>query len=315
MLELQKIILDLQRDVKRVSSAISPLGAETMVAKHNKANPKSPWKLNKIDPSQPASLHNLTDINNDGIPDVIISNANNYPMYVNGYTTKRSDYPIRLNYYNEYPTRKSRKGYPISEYKKDIWNPEYVDSGDDFKAYGNVDFSFPNQLKGYNIKGYSVKEPKRMSSYSRYRKFVVGPIVDKLINQLSNNHVFIPKAYKLQLLASATARTWENNLDTLFYQKYNATTKDAQTKIKKQFKDEIDNWVSELISRIQNEDDDLIEQIGSDLGHALHDVAQEFEENQGINLREVYLAEKQAEQLNKIQAQAIYSSLMKKKND
>lgn len=154
-----------------------------------------------------------------------------------------------------------------------------------------------------------------MSSYSRYRKFVVGPIVDNLIKQLSNNHVFIPKAYKLQLLASATARTWENNLDTLFYQKYNATTKDAQTKIKKQFKDEIDNWVSELISRFQNEDDDLIEQIGSDLGHALHDVAQEFEENQGINLREVYLAEKQAEQLNKIQAQAIYSSLMKKKND
>ena len=61
MKELQHIILDLQRDVKRVKNAISPQGAEALVAHHNAANPHSPWKLNKRNPYAPASLQNLTN--------------------------------------------------------------------------------------------------------------------------------------------------------------------------------------------------------------------------------------------------------------
>ena len=106
MPDLAKIVLDLQRDIKRVKSAISPQGAEALVTRHNAtAKPSSHWKLNKQNPQAPASLTNLTDINNDGFPGVVISNANNQPIYVNGYTTTNSTYSVDLAYYNRYPTR------------------------------------------------------------------------------------------------------------------------------------------------------------------------------------------------------------------
>ena len=47
MPDLAKIVLDLQRDIKRVKSAISPQGAEALVTRHNATvKLKSHWKLN-----------------------------------------------------------------------------------------------------------------------------------------------------------------------------------------------------------------------------------------------------------------------------
>ena len=79
MPDLEKI-LDLQRDMKRVKNAISPQGAQALVDKHNAtAKPSAYWKLNKRNPQGPASLAILTDINNNGVPYVVISNASNQP--------------------------------------------------------------------------------------------------------------------------------------------------------------------------------------------------------------------------------------------
>ena len=128
MMELGNIILNLQRDVQRVKKAISPMGAEDIVNKHNlTAKPSAHWKLNKINNNQPATLTNLTDINNDGVPDVVISNSHGQPIFVNGYTTKQSNYPIDLAYYNQYPNRKSRRGYPLNTFKKELYNITYND--------------------------------------------------------------------------------------------------------------------------------------------------------------------------------------------
>ena len=82
MKELQNIVLNLYRDVVRVKNAISPQGAGEIVRKHNsKAKPEAHWRLE------------TDDVNADGIPDLIIKNARGEPMYVNGYTTKQSDFP------------------------------------------------------------------------------------------------------------------------------------------------------------------------------------------------------------------------------
>ena len=73
MNELARIVLDLQRDVKRVAKAISPQGAQEMVEQHNakyQDKPQSQWRFQHA------------DVNGDNIPDVVIRNANNEPLYV-----------------------------------------------------------------------------------------------------------------------------------------------------------------------------------------------------------------------------------------
>ncbi|KAK8881866.1 hypothetical protein M9Y10_044502 [Tritrichomonas musculus] len=73
MNELARIVLDLQRDVKRVAKAISPQGAQEMVEQHNakyQDKPQSQWRFQHA------------DANGDNIPDVVIRNANNEPLYV-----------------------------------------------------------------------------------------------------------------------------------------------------------------------------------------------------------------------------------------
>ena len=278
MNELMHIILDLQRDVKRVSNAISPSGARRMVEKHNAANPSSPWTLH------------TDDVNNDGIPDVIIRNQRQEPMYVNGYTTKKSNYPLVYNYYNDHPTRQSRKNYPISAYKRDIFETQYVEDGDDYKAYGDVKYSVPKQFDGYNLDLYNIKNPKRMSSYTRYRKFIIEPCVDSVIQFLAENHnVYIPKRYKLQFVSSAAAALWEQALKEQWYDRFGATTKDAKAKVKKNMKEEIDNWVTQVIELVQRKEPQVMSTIGNGLAGVLIPLVKKFEqENPRISLKGLY---------------------------
>ena len=307
MKELQHIILDLQRDVKRVKNAISPQGAEALVARHNATNPHSPWKLNKRNPNAPASLQNLTDVNNDGIPDVIISNHNDYPMYVNGYTTKTSNYPVALHYYDQYPTRESRKNYPLNAFKQDLLNISYVDSGNNYNDYGNISYEAPESFQGYNLSGYKVKPSKRMSAYQRFRKFVIGPYVDNVIAQIArNNNTFIPKKYKLQFLASASARIWELYLAEAFYNRLGAQTKDAKDKIKKENKGSIDGLVTNCISAIHNNDRQFIEQIFNNIASTLIQVVAEFRQaNPNIDLRALFINEQNVHQQRMAAGQAL----------
>ena len=186
MQDITKIVLDLQRDIKRVKNAISPQGAEAIVTSHNaNSRPSAYWKLNKRDARIPASLTNLTDINNDGIPDVVISNAEGKPLFVNGYTTTASSYPVDLAYYNRYPTRRERKGHPYDAFKNELFNVQYDLENEDFSKRGNVsNYTVNNDyLTGYDMNKYHPPQPKRMSSFSRFKKFIVGIYLDRALEQ------------------------------------------------------------------------------------------------------------------------------------
>ena len=220
MKELENIILDLQRDVKRVTKAISPQGAQDIVDKHNRANPKSLWSLD------------TSDRNKDGIPDVVIQNSRGESMYVNGYITKRSDWPHQYSYYYNFPTRKDRRDKPLSLFKKPFWQTNYTEDGDDYNALGDVTYVDPFD-ENVNLSGYGINPPKRMSPYTRYRKFFISPLIPEIIRELAqNNRIYVPKRYRLQILASACARLWETDLGHRFYSRFGAVTKEAQTKVK-----------------------------------------------------------------------------------
>ena len=242
MPDLANIVLGLQRDIQRVKKAISPRGAEAIVNSHNAtAKPSAHWKLNKRNPEAPASLANLTDYNNDGVPDVVITNASNQPLFVNGYTTTNSTYPIDLAYYNQYPTRADRRGHPLNEFKKDLYNVKYVEQSDDFRKVGDVLSSEPrlDYLSGYELNTYHLPPPKRMSSFNRFKKFVLPQYINSVLDQFH-----VPPAGRLALSSKAAAHAWNQFILNPIFEKYNAQTAADQNKIKKKQAAEIDERVN-----------------------------------------------------------------------
>ena len=248
MTDLARIVLDLQRDIKRVKNAISPQGAQAIVDQHNAtAKPSAHWKLNKQNPQGPAALTNLTDINNDGIPDVVITNANNQPIYVNGYTTTNSNYPVDLAYYNRYPTRAARRGHSLNGFKNELYNVTYDVNNEDIRQRGNVAAFNPHveYLDGYDLNKFRMKQPKRMTAFNRFKKFVVSLYIDRILTQLH-----VPASSKLAVSSKACAAAWNAFVLGPIYQKYNANTEAERNRIKKKAAAEIDSCVDDVYYRL-----------------------------------------------------------------
>lgn len=207
--ELAKIVLDLQRDIKRVSKAISPRGASEMVDKHNQGLPEdsaSRWKF----------VHR--DVNGDNIPDVLITNSKNQPLFINGYTTKKSDYPIRYEFYNDFPTGDDRKQAlqefgSISKYAKNKFNVQYNDNfdGDLHKLGEMTSWQLPKSWQNYkldNYKGFPTKK-KDLSGFDRFKRYVLGDKFNDVIEVLKQRKICnIPGKYKIRVISKATAELW-----------------------------------------------------------------------------------------------------------
>ncbi len=136
-----------------------------------------------------------------------------------------------------------------------------------------------------------------MSPYTRYRKFVIGPLFPEVIRELAqNNQIYVPKRYRLQILASACARLWENDLDHFFYQRFGATTKEAQTKVKKDYKGEIDNWVTSCIQELNTNPqkrNEIKEVVKRCVGEVATQVANQYPD---VDFRQMYQQDVAAEQ-------------------
>ena len=171
--KLADIVLGLQRDFKRVANALSVQGAQEIVNSHNGKSPNNPWYVTN------------DDVNDDGIPDIIIRNANNDPIVVNGWTTKGSDYPERFLYYNAYPTREQRKQHPYPAYKRNELYQIKYDTGNvdvhkrgDVTGYNQQPFPKEWKLDNYNVN----RNPgKRLSAYRRFQELIVNPVLIKIV--------------------------------------------------------------------------------------------------------------------------------------
>ena len=270
MNELARIVLDLQRDVTRVKNAISPQGAEELVNKHNAtARPSAHWKLNKRNPQAPASLTNLTDINNDGVPDVVITNAENKPIFVNGYTTKASQYPVDLAYYNQYPTRAARHGHSYDAFKKNLFNVQYDLTNPDISQRGNVDAYAINQdyIQGYDPTKYHPPQPKRMTSFARFKKFIVSEFITDALNALQT-----PANAKLAQSSKGASAAWNHFILEPIFNKYGARTPQQQARSKKTAAAEIDSAVDDLYLRLTNTGNGWTEEQRAQLGEEFMNV-------------------------------------------
>ena len=200
MEELQNIVVNLYRDVKRVKKAITPQGAQAMVDKHNeKSKPSAHWKLH------------TDDINNDGVPDIIIRNQKGDPLFVNGYTTVQSDLPFQQAY---------------SQYLLD--NPD------------------KNSTEKYRM-----HEPKRLTAYQRFQRFILKGIFDNLMQGRG-----ITGVNKLQMFAKLSGKLWNDFviIPAVRAAQPNATSEDIEKARKStQWKPIFDQLVTEYIARLRTD--------------------------------------------------------------
>ena len=246
MNELAHLVLDMQRDFKRVTKALSAQGAQEIIDKHNVKSPNSQWKLRH------------EDVNRDGIPDILILNDKDKPIVVNGWTTKGSNYPEQYQYYKKYPTRDDRKDHPFSTFKRDeLYQYQFDDNNPNPHLLGNVKsynkLAYPDTWK---LGRYSVqhKPMTRLSAYKRFQRYILQPRLNYTIEQFITNGIIRLNGNgsfdnKLQILSKLTSYLWNTWILKTIAVKYgkNIDDKDfVKYKTKKEGKQEIDTTVSAL---------------------------------------------------------------------
>ena len=246
MTELANIVLNMQRDFKRVANALSVPGAQAIVDKHNAISPNSKWRVR------------YEDFNKDNIPDIVIVNDKNNPIVVNGWTTKQSDYPERHQYYQKYPTREERKGHPFQDFKRDeLYQYQYDDTNPNAHIRGNVTSynknAFPSdwQLGKYNVEH---KPRTRLSAYQRFQRYVLKPRLDFAIQRFIENDIIETNENgswdgKLQIIAKLTGYLWNKWVVKTVADRYGKSIDDkdfVKYKNRKEGKQEIDTTVTAL---------------------------------------------------------------------
>ena len=181
--ELTKIVLDMNQDIKQIREAQSLEGARNWVQKHGP---------NIYDAVQ-------EDVNEDGIPDIIVRNKQGKNVIVNGYTTDKSTYPYRYGYYTLYPTQEARKqaredGMTFREYINSMYRPQYHEDGIRLQRdqagnpiWGSED-GITAERKMKNSGYDKIIRPNDRSIYQAFTKFVLKPIYDvvKFLNKKYN---------------------------------------------------------------------------------------------------------------------------------
>ena len=185
---LAQIVLDDHRDITRIKNAMSQKGAEDMIKEHNKSE-----RVQKY-PNLQWHGH-FNDFNNDGYPDVVIHRGpktaedrtcKGAPVIVNGWKTKKSDYPMRQLYFSQYPTAESRKGHKYSA---------FVDGYGAYDMYPDrYDTATKDWIEGINNSDY--KNVPKLTPFTYFVKHIFSPLAKQILfgNNMTYDVSLVSKA-------------------------------------------------------------------------------------------------------------------------
>jgi hypothetical protein len=152
----------------------------------------------------------LIDYDGDGIANEFVvrkklKDGSLTDVAVNGYTTKRSDFPLQYQYLNQYPTREARSGgNNIKLYAKNLYDAKYLDDHmtiDKDKLNATMAKDDMKYLRGAMDNGYDIKKPKDLSPYQIFGKYVIHPAIKEAIHLAAHSDdVDDLKAYRKQLV-------------------------------------------------------------------------------------------------------------------
>ncbi len=167
--ELMKVVLDMQRDIKRVTKGNCIRDAEQYAA--------------KLGPYHQAVEG---DYNRDGISDIVIFDADGNPVVVNGWTTKASDWVERNQYYSTAKRDKETGKFEETraDWRKRIFEPKYEDPNDPtiITSYNKPDwYTKTINANEKNNMRWKVPQMKDRSAYRVFQEDVLKPIWDVLV--------------------------------------------------------------------------------------------------------------------------------------
>ena len=107
MKQLVEIVAGFQKDVKRINKCLTLKGAQNYI------EGKKNWGAYEADITGPNGKP-------DGIKEVFVTDSKGNVRVINGYELGKTTYPIRKAYYTTFPTKATRKGHSMSEFKARI---------------------------------------------------------------------------------------------------------------------------------------------------------------------------------------------------
>ena len=136
------------------------------------------------------------DLDDDGIPEILINDADKVLRYVNGYSVKPSKHVKRSDYYGAYPTAAERSLNPKSKYF----------NGTDIDAEGNLSFMSPNAYRPKSKTGKE-QQPKLKTLATEY---LFRPFI-KLFKEANKEIIDqIPKNIKGEIALLFNRVAWFN---------------------------------------------------------------------------------------------------------
>ena len=154
-----------------------------------------PGAFNVWNETQPKGKYwgGFQDVDDDGLADEFIvrrGGATGPMVAINGYTTKRSDWPMRSLYYDRYPTKDLRKELPVSNRMKRGLEKYY---GPDFKGglaaqTWRIEPGSENDPRTAwsEVWGKNIRYPQSsMSAYQGYIKYIAQPMIKQYAKELA----------------------------------------------------------------------------------------------------------------------------------
>lgn len=153
-----------------------------------------PGAFNEWNDKQPKGRYwgGFQDVDHDGLADEFVvrrGGSQGNIIAINGYTTKRSDWPMRSLYYDRYPTRELRKELPVSNRMKR-----------GLEKYYGPDFQGGLAAQTWRIEPGSEDDPRTawgkvwekirypqssMSAYQGYIKYIAQPMIKQYAKELA----------------------------------------------------------------------------------------------------------------------------------
>ena len=167
------------------------------------------------------------DIDDDGINEFIVRRGNKAgPMIaVNGYTTKRSDWGARELYYQNNPTRESRRKYgSVKKYMHEFYDPTYDDAGKITK-WGIKPGSDADPLHNEMYNRYIKYIPKDLSPYQLIQKYVFKPAFDAYLQEANMTRKQFIDAFGFGSIARSMSNVYNILVKEAIYAKLVRTNK------------------------------------------------------------------------------------------
>ena len=155
-----------KKDIKQIAKTQSVRGAQEWITKNNKQG----WTAAE------------EDVDNDGISDVLVKDANGNLVIVNGYTLKPSTYPYRKLFYEADPeVRADYRNY--RDYISDVYyHPVYDGNAMNVESYTAPQENQELMQKYENAKFQKIK-PKSKSAYQAFSANYIAPFYKTIVER------------------------------------------------------------------------------------------------------------------------------------